>query len=224
MTECLCNYINVGNDRQFITIESINNRKIYLLYKIGEQSLHTIMSWLINVCKYKCDQYESMSNFKFSQNGKILETTNDYEVTKNLLNDNPILKLNLVTNPHQFNYWQFELDNSKFVVNSQTIVIYIKTLNGKSIMINVNPKITKVGELKLKIQIMEGIPPEQQRFIFNGRQLEDGLYLSDYYVDNECSFQLVLRLHGGMYNEVSGRNGQYEQLTNIFYDISHYKL
>ena len=43
MTEWLYNYINVGNDRQFITIESVNNRKIYLLYKIGEKSLQTIM-------------------------------------------------------------------------------------------------------------------------------------------------------------------------------------
>ena len=91
-----------------------------------------------------------MSDFKFSQNGKMLETTTDNEFTKNLLNSILILKLNLVTNPHQFNE-QFEMDNSKFKVNYQSIRIFVKTLTGKSVMINVNPKITKVGELKLKI-------------------------------------------------------------------------
>lgn len=226
MTECLYNYINidVGDDKQLITIDSVNNHKIYLLYKIGEQSLKTIMHWLINVFKYSCDNYKSMNDFKFSQNGKMLETTHDYEVTKNLLKSNPVLKLNLVSNPFQFNYERFILNDSKFVSNKESIIVYVKNISGKSSRIDVNPKITKVGELKLKIQDMEGIPPEQQRLIFSGRQLEDDIILSNYYVENGCCFHMVLRLRGGMYNEVSGRNGQYEPLTNIFYDISNYRI
>lgn len=224
MTLCLYDYINFGDDKQLITIDSINNRKIYLLYKTGEQSLYIIMYWLINVFKYKCGQFEYMNDFRFSQNGEMLETTFDLEVTKNLINSNSVLKLNIVNNNPSINYGQFMLDDYKFESNNESIMMYIKTLTGKQIIVNVNPKITKVGELKLKMQDMEGIPPEQQRFVFDGIHLEDDNLLSYYNVQNESCFHLVLRLRGCMYNELYGINGNYEPLTNIMYDISEYEI
>ena len=229
MTELLYNYINVGNDKQMITIDTINNHKIYLMYKIGQQSLYSIMCWLINEFKYKCDQFNSMNDFRFSQNGQIIETSKDLEISKSILNTNPILKLNLVAtplilnyNPSNVDYSQYILDDTKFESNENSIVLFVKTLVGKTIMINVNPNVTHTYELKLKIQEIEGIPIVQQRIIFGGRQLEDNYLLSDYNFENNASIHLVLRLRGGMYNEVSGRNGQYEPLNNIFFDISYY--
>ena len=206
-------------DRGIFKFQTLGKINIYVVYKQNKSKIQDIL----NIFEQNYDSgLKKTTIFYYSETLK--KTFAHQEMSKtpteaNLSNLETIL-LTLEQNFIEPIQYQYEYDNDYFekLKIKEGYNLKISTLTGKTINLKVKSYF-KIFDIKLLIQNCEGIPPDQQRIIYSGWQLEDHLTLNDYKLTNnvmekmkEINMHLVLRLRGGMYHETSGKNGNYNEL------------
>lgn len=184
---------------QVLTLKTCSNSEIIVVYNC---IISTIRDLFLVIA-----QNEIVSKIKYfqlvnSDKNICIDNQESMTLLKDLTSDPLVLNLKPIPKDKKI--------KAKSPANE--IVIIVVDLVGKKTIINIDPSKT-VHKIKKIIQEKQGIPPDQQRLIFAGRMLEDHQSLSSITIQSGATFHLVLRLRGGMYDQTSGKTGNFRGET-----------
>ena len=189
------------DNRELSNSSSLNSENLFkknLIIKIPEKLNDVVYIKYPNSQIKKIDADLCDTGFKFleklcKEEKNILNYSSSFEINYNICYNNKILAFDsLLANSGIKNGDTIELRKRN------NMLIFVKTLTGKTLTLNVDPY-DSIGIFKIFIQIREGIPPSEQRLVFDGRQLEVNKKFIDYNIQNESTLHLILRLRGGKF-------------------------
>lgn len=189
-----------------IEVITPENKHLWLKYN-NQKTPNELKNIIFDDIKYRYMNYDS-SYFTFKYDNNVMS---DEQLNENLIADNCILHLILKKSIYN------SITEDTFI-NKKNIILY-KTANNTVGKINCDIDSLTVEDLKYGIMYQTKYPIDIQRIIYNYKELEDHKMLSDYDISDNAEIFVVLRLRGGMFSEISGRNSSYEEHGNIFYEF-----
>lgn len=197
---------------KILKVHTFDNKSILFRYTPGTKNIDDITNAMIHEIGYRCSGVDKYSYR--CENERTMFTTfemnNSTKTPEELLDMIDEIRLVQYRKPMILKQQQLQ----------SPIRITLKTLSNHAIPPIETTTCMSVELLKEKIEDKLGFCVENQNLIFGGKRLQNENTLESYGVIDGSEIYLTLSLRGGMYHEISGRNGIYKPLAEItIYDF-----
>jgi hypothetical protein len=200
----------------------------YIIFDHPSKKLHIVGRYTKNITTdhiYKMIE----KNFPLSKNEKYIiinaygniaqyKTINEVPISKKFGNFKNVIGLRVEVN-ELFDYDSLRISSKEKTKDSKT-TMQICTLTGKRVQLPYSSNLT-IAEVLYLIHEIEGIPIDQMRLVYSGKQLErnDEQSLENHNISHGSTLYLLLRLRGGMFMEATSGNIDYNNMENVNVDI-----
>jgi ubiquitin-like protein Nedd8 len=196
--------------QKVLKVNTFDNKSIWFRYSPGRKTINDITNAITNNIGYRCN---TVDKFSYRVDNKMLydrfEKENPTKTPEELLD--ALETLHLV---------HYRVPTPVFIEPAETIRVTVQTLSRRTLPQISTTASTTVEQLKRQIEDAHGISVECQNLIFNGKRIQDDQTLEKYGIINDSMLYLTLSLRGGMYNEISGKDGTYSALPELMiYDL-----